>query len=168
MIAHDRRQQVAQAVVGFTLGLAVLFLLSLQTTPAFSAGPVGYEDEESVTNESFARAVKMVDRGSYATAIALLEKAIAADPRNPDAYSLMGFSHRKLGEWGAALDYYNKALELDPKHLGANEYLGELYLEMDDLERAMERLGILKAACGTDCAEYQQLKNAVAAFKAGS
>lgn len=158
---HPLTQAIALVALGF------VFLASLQAAPAFAAGPIGYDDEDAGANESLARAIKMVDRGSYATAITLLKKAIESDPSNPDAYSLMGFSQRKLGEWEAALSYYTKALELDPKHLGANEYLGELYLEMDDLEGAEERLNVLEAACGRNCAEYLQLKEAVAAFKAG-
>ena len=156
---------LAQAVMVAALGL--LLALPLQSTPAFSAGPIGYGKDESDNNQSLARAIKLVERGSYATAITLLKDVIASDPRNPDALSLMGFSQRKLGEREAALDYYARALKLDPQHLGANEYLGELYLEMQDLARAEERLDVLKAACGTTCAEYRQLEKAIASFKAG-
>lgn len=165
VIAVQPRRLCTQAV-GTAL-LAFMLSVSLLTSPAFSAGPIGYGDEESDENDAFTQAVKMVNQGSYTTAITLLKKVIASDPRDPDALSLLGFSHRKLAQREAALDYYARALELDPKHLGANEYLGELYLEMDDLARAEERLQVLKAACGTGCAEYQQLAKAIAAFKPG-
>jgi hypothetical protein len=49
---------------------------------------------------------------------------------------------------------------MEPKHLGANEYLGELYLEMKQPDKAKERLAVLKAACG-DCEEYEDLENAI-------
>ena len=155
-------------LVGYMLCVVMLSSLPLPIALSLAAGPTGgYGSEDADSNDALAQAVKMVDRGSYATAIALLKKAIASDPRNPDAFSLMGYSQRKLGERQAALRYYTKALELDPMHLGANEYLGELYLEMDDLERAKERLDVLKVACGSGCAEYQELEKAVADFKAG-
>lgn len=146
---------------------AALALLYLPIPSAQAAGPVGgYEsDDPSEENRELAKAIKLIELGSYTSAVSLLKKAIAADPRNPDSFSLMGFSHRKLGNWDVALDYYAKALELEPAHLGANEYLGELYLEMSDLTRAQERLEVLKSACGTNCDEYLQLEKAVTDFK---
>jgi tetratricopeptide (TPR) repeat protein len=72
----------------------------------------------------------------------------------------MGFTYRKTGHTDEALDYYNRALNLEPKHLGANEYLGELYLELKQPDKAKERLAVLKAACG-DCEEYQDLKTKI-------
>ncbi len=144
----------------------VVFSLSISQAPA--AGPVGGYESDTATGErsELAKAIKLIDLGSYASAVPLLKKVIATDPRNPDAFSLMGFSLRKLGDWDAALRNYNQALELDPKHLGANEYLGELYLEMSDLPRAEQRLNVLKTACGTECVEYLELQEAVTAFKA--
>ncbi len=149
------------------LALVVFVLLPQNTPQATAAGPIGYGTEEG-TDDELLRAVKLINLGSYASAIPLLKKAIATDPRNPDAFSLMGFSQRKIGKQKAALGYYYKALELEPAHLGANEYLGELYLEMDDLTRAEERLEVLKSACGTSCDEYRQLEKAVLEFKSKS
>lgn len=152
---------------GFCAIAAILALLSLSTPQVLAAGPVGGYETGSTSdkNTELAKAIKLIGLGSYASAIPLLEKAIAADPRNPDALSLMGFSHRKLGERDRALHYYTKALELEPEHLGANEYLGELYLEISDLPRAQKRLEVLKNACGTNCDEYLELEEAVAKFK---
>ncbi len=77
----------------------------------------------------------------------------------------MGFSERKMGEMDESLEYYNKALALNPNHLGANEYLGELYLDMKDVKKAQERLDVLKNACGGTCEEYTELKEKIAQFK---
>jgi hypothetical protein len=44
-----------------------------------------------------------------------------------------------------------------PKHLGANEYLGELYVELGQMDKAKERLAVLAAACG-NCAQEQDLQ----------
>lgn len=147
-----------------------LCLLFPAAQTAQAAGPIGgYEtDEASGGNTELAKAIKLIGLGSYASAIPLLKKAIATDPSNPDAFSLMGFSLRKLGERDTALRYYTKALELAPEHLGANEYLGELYLEMSDLTRARERLDILETACGTSCNEYLKLEKAIMDFKAAN
>ena len=78
----------------------------------------------------------------------------------------LGYSHRKLGHTEKALGYYQQALEIEPKHRGANEYLGELYLELKQLDKAEERLKVLSTACNA-CEEYVELKEKVEAFKNG-
>ena len=47
-----------------------------------------------------------------------------------------------------------------------NAYSGELYLMMDDLPKAEERLSRLDKICRLPCDEYTELKKAVAAYKA--
>ena len=63
-----------------------------------------------------------------------------------------------------AMTYYTKALNMEPTHLGANEYMGELYLEMNDLPKAEERLAVLKNACG-DCDEFDDLEDEIEDYK---
>ena len=78
--------------------------------------------------------------------------------------------HRRFGakvpDYAAAEHYYDEALRLDPKHKGALEYSGELYLMLDRLPQAEARLAALDKLCLLPCAEYTELKNAVAAYKA--
>ena len=85
----------------------------------------------------------------------LLQKSIQEKGEYADALNLLGYSNRKLGDKAKAMTYYTKALNMEPNHLGANEYMGELYLEMNDLPKAEERLAVLKNACG-DCDEYRR------------
>jgi tetratricopeptide (TPR) repeat protein len=102
-----------------------------------------------------------VDAGDYRGAIPMLTAYLQDHPRDADALNLMGFSLRKTGNPTQALDYYNRALALAPQHLGANEYLGELYVELGQLDKAKERLAVLRAACG-NCEEYRDLAAAIA------
>ena len=90
------------------------------------------------------------------------------DPANADWNNLMGYSLRKAGAANAAESerYYNEALRIDPKHKGALEYSGELYLMMDNLPMAEQRLAALDKACFLPCSEHKDLKNAVAKYKA--
>jgi Flp pilus assembly protein TadD len=90
------------------------------------------------------------------------------DPANADWNNLMGYSLRKAGAANAAESerYYNEALRIDPKHKGALEYSGELYLMMDNLPMAEQRLAALNKACFLPCSEEKDLKNAVAKYKA--
>jgi tetratricopeptide (TPR) repeat protein len=98
--------------------------------------------------------------GDYRGAIPILTAIVKADPNNTDALNLMGFSLRKTGQSDLAMQYYNRALALQPKHLGANEYLGELYVELGQIDKAKERLAVLRAACG-QCAQEQDLSQAI-------
>jgi tetratricopeptide (TPR) repeat protein len=90
------------------------------------------------------------------------------DTGSADWNNLMGYSLRKLGvpDYGAAEKYYAEALRIDPKHRGALEYSGELYLMTGDLPKAEERLAALDRACLFSCEEYRDLKRAVERYKA--
>jgi Flp pilus assembly protein TadD len=103
-----------------------------------------------------------IERGRYEDATALLEQMISVQPDDADAHSLMGFSLRKSGDFDNALISYRRALSIDAGHLGANEYLGELYLETGETEKARDQLTVLEGLCGQGCAEYEDLRAAIA------
>ncbi len=109
--------------------------------------------------------VKAVKAANYEMAIKRLSKVVAAKPGNADAWNYLGFSHRKLKRFDQALGAYRKALAIDPDHRGANEYLGELYLQTGDLAKAKERLTKLDDICTFGCKEFDDLKAAVKAYK---
>jgi tetratricopeptide (TPR) repeat protein len=136
---------------------------------AFAAG----SDSSASTGDSdadsnYAMAKTAIAQFKYDEAKGYLQKVLAAKPEDADALNLMGFAERKLGDPTESLAYYNKALAQNPKHLGANEYLGELYLEMKDVKKAEERLAVLQQACGGACEEYQELKEKIEKFKGSS
>jgi Flp pilus assembly protein TadD len=85
-----------------------------------------------------------------------------------DWNNLMGYSLRKAdaANLAEAEKYYNEALRIDPRHRGALEYSGELYLMTGNLEMAEQRLAALDKACFLPCEEYSDLKRAVARYKA--
>ncbi len=121
----------------------------------------------SSPNDNYTLAVKAVKSENYNRALRLLKKVVAKSPDNADAWNYLGFSQLKLKNFDASLDAYIKALALDPDHIGANEYLGEPYVQTGKLDLAKGRLSKLKELCGTDCNEYQDLKSAIMAYKAG-
>lgn len=110
--------------------------------------------------------VKAVRAGDYAAALPLLEKVIARNADDADAWNFIGYSHRKLKRFDQAMIAYQKALAIKPDHRGANEYLGELYLETGKPDKARERLKVLDSACFFGCEEYDELKAAIAAYDA--
>jgi len=110
--------------------------------------------------------VQAVQSRDYARALSLMQKVVDSDPRNADAWNYLGFSQRNLRRFDAALAAYQKALAIDPGHRGANEYLGELYLQTGDLAKAQGRLEKLGSLCPSGCKELDDLKKAVRAFEA--
>ena len=94
-------------------------------------------------------------KAKYEKAFKRLVKANDKDPLNPDVLNYLGFTSRKLGDFKNAEVYYLKGLEINPKHNGINEYLGELYLSTSRPEKAKERLLVLK---NCNCKEYEELK----------
>ena len=90
------------------------------------------------------------------------------DTGNADWNNLMGYSLRKAPapDFAGAEKFYDEALRIDPRHRGALEYSGELYLQTGDLARAEQRLAALDKACFFPCSEYSDLKTAIAQYKA--
>jgi len=85
-------------------------------------------------------------------------KKIAETTTHADVYSLLGFALRNAGSVAEAKVFYAKALDFDPDHKGAHEYLGELYLKVNDMAKAREQLAILGKLCPTGCKELDDLK----------
>ena len=117
------------------------------------------------TRSTYERAVELVEAADYEDAIRILEKLDRKEPGNPDVLNMLGYAHRKLGRLEPAFDYYQQALAIEPRHLGANEYLGELYLETGEIGKAEERLAELAAACPSGCEEREELAEAIDAYK---
>jgi tetratricopeptide (TPR) repeat protein len=106
---------------------------------------------------AYAEAVGLINQERYVDAFAALERAQAAVGPHADVLNYMGFASRKLGRLDAALGYYREALRLDPNHLGATEYLGELYIQMGELDRARTQLARLDQLCAYGCAQREEL-----------
>ena len=109
-----------------------------------------------------------IAKSDWTQARELARASVEKTPTNPDYHNLYAYSIR-MGA-NPALDlvfkHYNEALRLDPKHLGAHEYLGEVYLTVGNLDKAKEHLRTLDRLCFFPCREYSMLKKAVADYEA--
>jgi tetratricopeptide (TPR) repeat protein len=143
------------------VAILVLGLIALPGT-AYALGTTSTPEPQQA--DLYKQAEELIEDEEYANAIPLLQQSIKEKGEYADALNLLGYANRKLGDKAKALTYYTKALNMEPSHLGANEYLGELYLEMNDLPKAEERLAILKNACG-DCDEYHDLADEIEDYK---
>lgn len=103
----------------------------------------------------------------YAAALGELRK-LADNVQHADVYNLLGFALRKTGDFKTSLTYYTKALELQPEHKAAREYLGELYVETGNIEKAREQLAILAKLCPGGCEESEDLQKAISAKSASN
>jgi Flp pilus assembly protein TadD len=145
---------------------AVLFAgLTLTTVRTFADMP---EPKAKPENPNIVAARKAIEAKDYKGAVGYLTKAVQEVPKEADAHSMLGFSYRKLGNFDKSMEHYQTALKLDPTHLSAHEYLGELYLDMNQLPNAEKQLAALKKQCPFfgKCEEYDDLKEAIDKYKA--
>ena len=141
-------------IINFVLAA---FLVAFATLPSFAADTGGATEEEEMEE---ARA--LIDAEDWTGAIATLMGVVADGAQNADAYNLLGYASRKSGALDQAEQYYNAALTIDPNHLGALEYQGELFVMTDRIDLAKANLDKLVALCGT-CEEQADLTEALAA-----
>ena len=91
----------------------------------------------------------------YAQAFKKLEKAYSSDKNNPDILNYMGYTSRKIGNFDQAEKFYLRGLNIKSDHNGINEYLGELYVQTNRIDKAKERLEVLKSC---NCEEFKELE----------
>ena len=140
---------------------AVLIAFCTLAAPTFAAGT---EDGSSTTASvaTYEDAKALIAQAKYTEARDILKGVTAAEPRNADAWNLLGFSSRKSGDLKAAGKAYAKALKINPGHLGALEYQGEMFIQLGEADKAKANLATLQSLCGT-CEEMQDLQQALAA-----
>ncbi|MFM9095676.1 MAG: tetratricopeptide repeat protein [Actinomycetes bacterium] len=145
-------------------------LLVTSLNPSFAADNSGPSTtNESTSTESFEskleKARKLVDQKKWKSAISELKKLSKTNKSNADVWNLLGFAARNSGDLKNSASYYKKALSIDPKHLGALEYQGELFLKLKQVDKAKKNLELLKNYCGTSCAEYKDLDKDIKKYK---
>ena len=147
----------------FSVLCFVILLLSQSVALADLPEPKGKSESANVAAGRTA-----IEGKDFKTAVGHLNKAVQEDPKNADAHSMLGYSYRKVGTFDKSMEHYQAALKLDSNHRSAHEYLGELYLDMNQLANAEKQLVSLKKACPFfgKCEEYDDLKKAIDAYKA--
>ena len=145
----------------------ILFLLLTFATQSFAAGTSSSEKKPSYKN-----AVKLIEAAKkyeskdkmdkalkrYKKAQKILLELDKKKPLQADTLNYLGFTTRKLGDFEAGEKYYLLGLQVEPNHVGINEYLGELYVVTNRINLAKERLEVLK---NCNCKEYQELKEII-------
>jgi Flp pilus assembly protein TadD len=143
-------------------------LVSLGLAPALVPAPAFAVDNMESTDAPDLSSVRAkIKANDYAAALAKL-RDLAEDTQQADVYNLLGFTLRKTGDFKTSLTYYTKALELQPDHKAAREYLGELYVETGNMAKAKEQLAILAKLCPGGCEEREDLQKAISAKSASN
>lgn len=133
---------------------------------AYSAGSDSSDESKSNYYDDAKKLVKRagklekkekIDKAKklYSQAFKKLEKAYSSEKKNPDILNYMGYTSRKIGNFEQAEKFYLTGLSIKPDHNGINEYLGELYVQTNRLDKAKERLDVLK---NCNCEEYKELE----------
>ena len=168
-----RRASGLATVLGFCLVIA---------GPALADGGGGGPGDSTTCQRGEvydARSMKCVKQGSqvlpdkalaeYAYVLAKAERydealdvlKLMKNPNTPQALNYRGYATRKLGRVDEGISYYLKSVRLDPRYAQVREYLGEAYVIKGDMARAKAQLRKIKAICGTECEEYEDLAKAI-------
>jgi tetratricopeptide (TPR) repeat protein len=143
-------------LTSLTLVVGLGFASAVLPIPAHAVDNMSSSDAPDLASPR--AKIKAMD---YSGAIVELKK-IADTNQHADVYNLLGYSLRKSGDFKTALTYYTKALEFDADHKAAREYLGELYVETGNIDKAKEQLVILSRLCPGGCEEREDLQKAIA------
>ena len=146
----------------------IIYIISicLISQLAYSAGSDSSEDSKSSYLDDAKKLIKRAgklekkeknDKAKkiYSQAFKKLEKAYSSDKKNPDILNYMGYTSRKIGNFDQAEKFYLTGLSIKPNHNGINEYLGELYVQTNQIDKAKERLDVLKDC---NCDEFKELE----------
>ena len=148
----------------------LLILLLLVSFNVSGAGTESSNSDSTTTpdqiNSLYELAEKHIYNKKYDKSLKLLKKLTKREDlgtRRADIYNLLGFSYRKLEnpELDKSFAAYMMALEIDPEHAGAHEYLGELYLMRDQKNQAIKMLSKLETLVGKNAEEYKDLLEAI-------
>ena len=135
--------------------------------PIAAADPTETDPDLATRDADYAAGKKAVEKKDWAEAARLLERAALRNPEYADLQNYLGYSYRNLKQFDLAFKHYRRAIELDPRHRGAHEYIGETYLLTGDLAGAERHLAALKEICLLPCEELKDLERAIAEYRRG-
>jgi cytochrome b involved in lipid metabolism len=150
---HSNSNSAKSQLNRFELGKLVVAATTATPTPTTQA--------TKQLSAFLSEADALIKQKNFTAALNLLKQADSTYANNADVNNLLGFSSRNLKQFSASARYYQKALRINPNHLGALEYQGELLLQTKKVSAAKKNLAKLKQLCGVNCEEYLDLKKAI-------
>jgi len=144
---------------------AVLAVCLLLVPPVCLAVDTDDDPAAAKLDPDYAAGKKAIETRNWQAAIKLLNSAALRDTRNADIQNYLGYAHRNSGQMEFAFKHYGRALQLNPRHRGAHEYVGEAYLLVDNLPKAEEHLAALHKICLIPCEEYDDLRKKIEVYR---
>jgi tetratricopeptide (TPR) repeat protein len=143
------------------------WIIALLAWPAMGLAAGGGGDVGKPSDPVIAAVQEATARKDFTKAAGILQEALAKSPANADYHNLYAYAVRKgqNPDMDLVFQHYSEALRLEPQHLGAHEYIGEAYLMVGNVAKAKEHLARLDRICFFGCAEYYDLKKAIAAHE---
>jgi Flp pilus assembly protein TadD len=146
--------------------LSALLLSASAVAPRHAyADPVDDDQAAAQRDPDYRAGKAAIDKKNWAEAVKRFNQAALRDPSNADIQNYLGFAHRNLTAFDLAFKHYRRALELNPRHRGAHEYIGEAYLQVNDLPSAEKHLAQLRSICLLQCEELADLEKAVKEYR---
>ncbi len=150
-----------------TTAFAISLTLALCTAmPIALAEPYEDNPDAAARDPDYAAGKAAMDKKNWPEALKRFHQAALRAPDSADLHNYLGFSYRNLKQMDLALKYYKRSIELNPRHRGAHEYIGEAYLMMNNLPSAEKHLAALRAICLLPCEELTDLEKAVQEYRA--
>jgi Flp pilus assembly protein TadD len=149
--------------------LMTCLFLGVNTTASRAADTPPAPEPVASPNDVFSASMKAgreaVKAKTFGVAVREFEVAVKAKPNDANGHNMLAYSLRNLGDLKRAKVHYDEALRLDPKHLGAHEYIGDLYIKTNQMALAEKQLQILEQLCNKKCDEYTFLAEKIAEAK---
>ena len=139
--------------------------LAIEAWPICTAmSGIGSPAEWAQLDSDFVAGKKALAAEDWSGAIMSLKLAALRDPRNADIQNYIGYAYRRLRQPKPAIEHYQAALILNPRHRSAHGHLGEIYLALREPAQAEMHLAALERICLIPCAEFEDLKRAIATY----
>jgi Flp pilus assembly protein TadD len=146
--------------------VALIAVVCLAVWPGTGATDPAEDDAAAVKlDPDYAEGKQAINAKEWSTAIKSLNSAALRDTRNADIQNYLGYAYRNAGQLDLAFRHYQRALQLNPRHRGAHEYVGEAYLIVNNLAKAEEHLAALQKICLIPCEEYADLQKKIAEYR---
>ena len=153
--------ELVRLVVAGLFGAAIAAYL-----PVAAAEPYETDPDLATRDDDYAAGKRAADKADWNEAARRFKLAERRHPEHADLQNILGFTYRNLKLYDLAFKHYKRAIELDPRHRGAHEYIGETYLLVGDVEGAQRHLAALRQICLLPCDELADLERAIAKHRA--
>jgi tetratricopeptide (TPR) repeat protein len=169
MIHRSSRQPLAIAVLLAFVAVAGPVLAAPADNPPApppndekgkKSGKSNQKNSAQEFRDGYRRAHQLIQIGDYVAGIPAL-LALGQDD-HPDVANYLGFAHRKIGNYGEAKSWYERALAADPLHVRTWSYYGMWHVEQGNLATAADYLVKVRMICGNeDCKEFKDLERSI-------